>query len=105
MDSLTEINRQLKPIFESHNILRAIVFGSFARRDVTKYSDLDLIVIQNTNKHFLDRYDVLLTEITAAIQPRTVDLLIYTPEELDSLAGRPFIGTAIKEGKVIYESS
>lgn len=95
---------QLRAIFEKHRILRAIVFGSFGRGEVSRHSDLDLILIQNTQKRFLDRYDELLYEIVHAVPGRDVDLLIYTPKELAQMADRPFIATALREGKVIYES-
>jgi predicted nucleotidyltransferase len=84
--------------------MRAIVFGSLARGEPSRRSDLDLIVIQKTAKRFLDRYDRLLPEIVQAVPGRDVDLLIYTPEELASLADRPFVATALREGVLIYES-
>ncbi len=103
-DSLETLASQLQPIFEKHRILRAIVFGSLARGEASRHSDLDLIVVQETDKRFLDRYDDLLREITQAAPGRDVDLLVYTPQELDQMKDRPFIATALKEGNVIYES-
>jgi predicted nucleotidyltransferase len=96
---------RLRPIFEEWQISRAIVFGSMARDEASRRSDLDLLVIQNTEKHWLDRYDGLLREISQAVPGRDVDLLIYTPQELAQLADRPLIATALREGRVIYESS
>ena len=51
----------------------------------------------------LDRYEYLLPEIVRGAPGRDVDMLIYTPSELLDAAERPFIATALKEGKVIYE--
>ena len=101
---LTILASQLQPIFEKHHVLQAIVFGSLARGEASRHSDLDLIVVQETDKRFLDRYDDLLREIVQAVPGRDVDLLIYTPQELAKMTDRPFIATALKEGKVIYES-
>jgi predicted nucleotidyltransferase len=103
-DPLQALAQELRPIFEKHHILRAVVFGSFGRGDVSRRSDLDLIVVQNTQKPFLDRYDDLLQEIARAVPGRDVDLLIYTPQELAHMADRPLIATALREGKIIYES-
>jgi predicted nucleotidyltransferase len=103
-DDLAQLASQLQPIFEKHRILRAIVFGSLARGEASRHSDLDLIVVQATDKRFLDRYDDLLREIAQAVPGRDVDLLIYTPQELDQMVDRPFIARALREGKVIYES-
>lgn len=99
-----ELVARLRPAFERHRVLRAIVFGSLARGDVSRHSDLDLIVIKDTEKPFLDRYDNLLRDITSAVPGRDVDLLIYTPQELARVAHRPLIATALREGKIIYES-
>jgi len=104
MQDLETLASKLQTIFEKHRVLRAIVFGSFGRGEASQHSDLDLIVVQDTQKRFLDRYDELLREIVPAVPGRDVDLLIYTPQELAQMADRPFIRTALREGKVIYES-
>jgi predicted nucleotidyltransferase len=101
---LAELASRLGPVFARHRVLRAIVFGSLARGEASRRSDLDLIVVQDTQKRFLDRYDDLLREITQAVPGRDVDLLIYTPDELAAMVERRFIATALREGKVIYES-
>lgn len=103
-DGLPEISAKLAPVFHRHAVRRAIVFGSLARGDESRRSDLDLIVIQETDKRFLDRYDALASEITACVAGRDVDLLIYTERELAQIRDRPLIASALREGKVIYES-
>jgi predicted nucleotidyltransferase len=103
-DELMLLRERLQPLFEQRHVRRAIVFGSFARGDVSRHSDLDLILIQETEKRFLDRYDGLLGAIARAIPGRAVDVLIYTPQEVARLADRPFIARALREGKTIYES-
>ena len=101
-DPLDEIAERLRPIFEQRRVQRAIVFGSLARGQATRRSDLDLIVVMDTDKRFLDRYDDLLLPIARAVPERAVDLLIYTPQELERIAHRFFIATALREGKIIY---
>ena len=103
-DLLNEIATHLFPIMRKYNVLQAIVFGSLAIGDASRRSDLDLIIIQNTNKRFLDRYTGILQECSSAISDRDVDLLIYTPQELSQLADRPFFRQALREGTIIYES-
>ena len=103
-DQLEEVASQLRPILAKHQILRAVIFGSLARGESSRRSDLDLIMIQDTRKRFLDRYDELLPEITRAIPGRDVDLFIYTPQELIQIEHRSFVATALREGKTIYES-
>jgi predicted nucleotidyltransferase len=100
---LDRLKSRLHAVFARHNILRAFVFGSVARGEASRHSDLDLIVVQETEKRFLDRYEGLLREIVEVVPGRDVDLLIYTPEELAHMMDRPLIAMAIKEGAVIYE--
>ena len=100
---LEKLATQLRPIFEKYHVLRAIVFGSLARGEASRRSDVDLLVVQHTDKRFLERYDGLLRDITQAVAGRDVDLLIYTPQELVQLAHRPLIVVALREGKAIYE--
>jgi predicted nucleotidyltransferase len=95
---------QLRDVFARHRVQRAILFGSFARGEATRHSDVDLLVVQQTTKRWLDRYEGLLREVSQAVPGRDVDLLIYTPEELDRMQERPLIQLALNEGRVIYES-
>lgn len=100
---LKQIAERLRPIFDQYHVLRAIVFGSLARGESSRHSDLDLIVVMDTDSRFLDRYDLLLAPLACALPERAVDLLIYTPEELGRIAQRRFIAAALREGKIIYE--
>ncbi len=102
---LQRIRDQVTPVLIRHNVQKAIVFGSFARGEPSPRSDLDLLLIQNTDKRFFDRYEGLLTELMLAVRPhREIDALIYTPDELEAMRHRPFIATILREGRVIYES-
>lgn len=99
------LKRKLQPVFKKHKIKKAILFGSFARNDASRHSDIDLILIKSTPLRFLDRYDEVLAEFSQTLPEWDVDLLIYTPAELDRISSRPFIKQALREGKVLYESS
>jgi hypothetical protein len=98
------LKKKLQPVFKEHKIKKAILFGSFARKDESRHSDIDLILIQSTKLRFLDRYDGVLAACSQTLPEWDVDLLIYTPAELDRIANRPFIKQALKAGKVLYES-
>jgi len=99
------LKKRLTPIFQKYQVQKAILFGSMARGEATKRSDVDLILIQNTRKRFLDRYDGLLSDLNDAVPGRAVEPLIYTPEELQRISHRAFISQALEEGMVIYESN
>lgn len=80
------------------------MFGSFARGDTHEGSDLDLIVIKETDERFVDR----IGRVRDACQDIGVDVqpLVYTQAELDDLLARgsAFLETALEEGVVAYEA-
>jgi hypothetical protein len=106
MSGLTvqEIQDRLVQVFQRYGIEKAILFGSYARGEPSRHSDVDLILVKRTKKRFLDRYDGLLQDLCAALPGLAVDALIYTPEEFEDLRRKRFLARAIQEGKLIYES-
>ena len=98
------LKKQLRPLFKKHKFQKAILFGSLARGEASRHSDIDLILIKRTNLRFLDRYNGVLREFSQALPAWDVDLLIYTPEEFAAISHRRFIQRALKEGIVLYES-
>ena len=98
------LKKRLRPLFIEHKIEKAILFGSFARNEASRHSDIDLILIKNTDLRFFDRYDGVLVAFSSALPEYDVEMLIYTPKELEEISHRPFIRQALKEGKVLYES-
>jgi predicted nucleotidyltransferase len=104
MIEINVLKEKFLPIFKKYKIEKAILFGSFARGEATRRSDIDLILIQETEKRFWDRYDGLLLDCGQAISGRSVDLLIYTSDELEQIKERVFIRQALSEGVTLYES-
>lgn len=88
-------------VLRSRGAEKIILFGSLARGDVGSSSDVDLIVVEKTDKRFLERLD----DIYSAVQPRVAtDILVYTPEEIESLReSSGFVRQALREGRVLYE--
>jgi len=99
-----ELTEKLSPIFRKYNIQKAILLGSPAPDKAARRRDLELILVQKSANRFFDRYQGVLQEIDMAVRQRDMDVFIYTPQELQEIANRPFIVRALDEGKVIYES-
>lgn len=83
--------------------LKIILFGSHARGDNNKESDLDLLIIMESSLPRHKRSKEIRILLSKYIFGK--DILVYTPEEIEEWRGVPdaFITTAIKEGKVLYE--
>lgn len=81
---------------------KIILFGSYARGDIHEGSDVDVLIIKETQERFTDRIGAVLRacDLDTAVEP-----LVYTPAELRGLVdrGSDFILTALTEGKVVYE--
>jgi len=97
-----ELERVLQAL-RSYQPQRVILFGSFARGDDHGLSDVDLLIVKETDRPFVERIGEVLA-LCDTVLP--VEPLVYTPEELARLIeeGNPFIEQVLREGKVIYES-
>lgn len=63
-------------ILKKNGVKRASLFGSFARGEATKKSDVDLLIeFRGKNKDLLDRI-ILMQELEEALH-RKVDVLTY----------------------------
>lgn len=102
MKSVEEIKQTLCPFFETHKVLKAIIFGSFARNTATKRSDLDLALVVDTDKRWIERYDEV-QGIEHLLGSLHIDMLIFSPGELEQISHRRFVQNIFNEGIVIYE--
>jgi predicted nucleotidyltransferase len=86
---------------------KIFMFGSQARGEATDVSDLDLLVVMESDESKLERG----IKIRKLISPRAfgLDVLVYTPEEFEKAASHedywfnPLIKDIIKEGKKLYD--
>jgi len=98
----SELIRFVDYIVENYSPQKIILFGSFAEGVSQLWSDIDLVVIRETDERFLDRSK----EILSSLMPKVgLDLLIYTPEEFEKLCQERkfFSETIVGRGKVLYE--
>jgi predicted nucleotidyltransferase len=91
---------RMMPILKARGVQQVILFGSAARGRPRMTSDLDLLVVMETSKRFLDRLDELYRLLDPQI---ATDLLVYTPEEFSRLRETsPLVRQAVAEGRVLY---
>ena len=93
----------VEAIVRAYEPQRIIVFGSFVRGDTHEGSDLDLIVVKETDERFFGR--IGRVRDACADVPVDVQPLVYTPAELEDMLaqGNSFLETALSEGVVAYE--
>ena len=77
-----------------------ILFGSAARGEAGEDSDLDILVIKETNKDYFDR----VREVRSSVRSNVpLDIIVLTPKEARELPKRnSFFSQILKEGKILY---
>lgn len=81
-------------------VQKVILFGSYAARRRDLFTDLDLLVIMNSPLDFVTRCVELARRLQAGV---ALDLLVYTPQEMEQMRDRPFLCHILKTGQVLYE--
>lgn len=98
--ALREEAQRLAKAAAGLGVARVILFGSLARGEPGLTSDLDLLIIWETDLDYLTR----TVELYRKLDPHgPVDLLVYTPEEMSAMQSRAFIRKILQEGEVLYE--
>jgi predicted nucleotidyltransferase len=97
-----EVKRLVHRLIEDYKPQKMVLFGSLARGDYHEGSDIDLMLIKDTDRRFVDRIgDVIrLNNTKIPLEP-----VVYTPKEFkEMLAGKRDFAIAIQEeGVVLYE--
>lgn len=82
--------------------LEARVFGSWARGTQSRRSDLDVLIVEETQEPFLRRMDRYLLPLYRAAGGPPIEVLVYDPSELSAMRDRPFIRRILEESVVVY---
>lgn len=103
-DEKTNLDELTKKIVERYNPEKIILFGSQAKGDVDTYSDLDLILVKETEKNFVER---LVDPVLLNILPMRTDCFVYTPQEFERMQENenPFLMSALEHARILYEKS
>lgn len=98
-----ELQRCVEVLVREYRPQRILLFGSLAQGRVHEYSDIDLIVIKDTDKPFWDR----IWEVLRLLKSKeALDILVYTPEEWQEIQTRLFFEKEVlPKSKVLYDAS
>ena len=104
MVSDKDLNKVVSRIVEFYQPEKIILFGSYAQGNPNENSDLDLILIKETNEPALDRAEGIHKALRDLFLP--MDILVYTPSEISKDKDRKFtfIHDVLKTGKILYAS-
>ncbi len=97
-----DITRAAKSLGDAANAECVILFGSYARGDADENSDIDLMIVAESElprfKRSRDLYKLLRP------YPFGMDLVVYTPREIEKGKRSPvsFVSTVLQEGKILY---
>ncbi len=99
------IRQVVDAIREGYEPEKIILFGSHVSGQPVADSDLDVLVIKDTDKSWTERSQ----EVSQLVRPRPLplDILVKTPQEIDeALAnGDRFIGQILSRGRAVYEAA
>ena len=100
-----EIAKIIAILKKEYTPLKIILFGSYVYGNPTEDSDIDLLIIKNTNKNRVDRFITVKKLIYDPQRKIVVSPLVLTPDELSNRLsmGDDFIKDIISRGIVLYE--
>jgi len=102
------IDRMIQRIVREVHPQRILLFGSWARGEANKHSDVDFLVVEResfgrnrSRRQEAARIWRCLSEFRIP-----TDILVYSASEVSQWkdSSHHVIGTALREGKVLYES-
>ncbi|MBI4305360.1 MAG: hypothetical protein HY678_03475 [Chloroflexi bacterium] len=81
-------------------VLRMYLIGDYARGRVGPETELELLIVQQTEEPFRRRADFFVSHVRPRIGTR---FIVYTPQEFEDLEGSdPLIAQAQRHGELLY---
>jgi len=105
IDEMTERLKELKPY-------KVILFGSYARGNPTEDSDLDVLVVLDSDEFArtfdekIERWDMIYPIVLETNRKIALDVITYSKAEYEYLLKEKdfFVEEVVNTGKVLYES-
>lgn len=101
---LTEANLLARTIAKQYKPEKIILFGSVARGDYNDNSDIDLLIIKNSNRQKAYRIKDIFKSLRKIPRVYALDPIVYTHEEIEKrlFLGDYFIKRIMAQGKTLY---
>ena len=99
----TLLKRITKAVLVVGEPLKIVIFGSYARNEADSQSDLDLLIIEESDQPRFKRSPRYYLALKDIVIPK--DIAVWTPAEVHDWSEVPnaFVTAALREGKIIYE--
>jgi predicted nucleotidyltransferase len=97
-----EIKRVATSLGKAADALQVILFGSHARGEAGENSDVDLMIIAESDLPRFKRSRELYKQLRP--YPFGMDLVVYTPQEIErgKKSHVSFVSAVLREGKTLY---
>jgi predicted nucleotidyltransferase len=101
-----DLSKLLNKLIVGYAPQQVILFGSFAYGKPDQHSDLDLLIVKETNKSPFQRR----VEVGHIVQDQSrmtpIQPLVITPQELKEQLqkGNPFLIEILQKGEVLYDA-
>ena len=102
MLSIEEIKRRIAPICERRGVLKAVLFGSYARNEATNESDVDFQITLQRGSGLLKLYSI--NSEFEDILGKKVDFITKIPRNRGLLYDKHFLENFERDGIVLYEA-
>ncbi|MFI5253097.1 MAG: nucleotidyltransferase domain-containing protein [Bacteroidota bacterium] len=104
----TEVELIIRQIVDKlrheYHPIKVMLFGSYANGHPNNDSDIDLLIIKETNERFIDRWVAIRKILSDPSRMVPIETLVLTPKEIaDRLeCGDQFISEIINNGRIVY---
>lgn len=81
-----------------------VLFGSYAYGTPRPGSDIDLLIVKETSKRFIDRWVTVRRILSDPKRTLPLEVLVLTPQEVSRrlAMGDQFVAEILEKGKVLY---
>ena len=96
--------RLIDRLRNEYHPLKVILFGSHARGSASTGSDIDLLIVKETQERFIDRWVRVRGILSDSSRTFAIETLVLTPGEIDERVrrGDQFIAEILEHGRLLY---